>query len=261
MNELLTLQDQFQGFLLSDNQDIKTSIIQTKTVSVEKRLSIYKDAYSLRLIECLTSNYPALSAFLGAEAFHSLCESYIHKHPSSFRSIRWYGHDLCDFIKHEGIEDALLLAELADFEWKMTLAFDASDDVVLPLEEMATIPGEAWPGMQFILHASVQRANYFYNVVDLWQALLKGDTLPKINCSDKALSWFLWRSSDYLIKYCSISDIEAWALDAVMQGLSFGEVCEGLCQWVAIDEVGMRAASFLKSWIQRGIVSQLLLIN
>jgi hypothetical protein len=47
----------------------------------------------------------------------------------------------------------------------------------------------------------------------------------------------------------------------MIQGLSFGELCEGLCQWVPVEEVGMRAATYLKNWIQKGMLSKLLITD
>lgn len=259
MTELLNLQDQFQKFLLTGQPGIHNSIMPTETVSVDTRLSIYKDAYQLRLIESLTTSYPALHAYLGTEEFNQLCSKYISSHPSSYRSIRWYGGDLSEFIKHYYDKPYAYLSELADFEWKMTLAFDAADDPVLSVSDMANVPGESWAGMQFILHSSVQRVNYFWNVIPVWNALLNDQDLPDRSKQSKVTGWLLWRSQDYLIQYYSLIEEEVWALDAAMQGLSFGEICEGLCHWVAVEEVGMRAASFLKNWIQNGIISKLLI--
>ncbi|MBL7480453.1 HvfC/BufC N-terminal domain-containing protein [Legionella bononiensis] len=258
MTELLNLQSQFQKFLLTGHSDIKNSIEQTERVLIDTRLGIYRDAYKLRLIESLTTSYPALHAYLGTEEFNKLCSSYIDAHPSTYRSIRWYGDALADFVQHYYDKPYAYLAELADFEWKMTLAFDAADDQVLRIQDMGNVPAESWAGLQFTLHPSVQRLNYFWNAIPVWHTLINDQDLPEWNKSANAVSWVVWRTQDYLIQYYSLSEEEAWALDAVRQGLSFGELCEGLCHWVAVDEVGMRAASFLKSWIQNGILSHLL---
>ncbi|RUR19488.1 DUF2063 domain-containing protein [Legionella sp. km535] len=259
MTELLDLQSQFQKFLLTGHSNIKNSIEQTGQVLIDTRLGIYRDAYKSRLIESLTTSYPALHAYLGTEEFNKLCGSYIDAHPSSYRSIRWYGDALAEFVHHYYDKPYAYLAELAEFEWKMTLAFDAADDPVLTVQEMGNVPAESWAGLQFTLHSSVQRLNHFWNAIPVWYTLIHDQALPEINKTIKATSWVVWRTSEYLIQYYSMSEEEAWALDAVIQGLSFGELCEGLCQWIAVEEVGIKAASFLKSWIQNGILSRLLI--
>ncbi len=257
MTELTQVQDQFQKFIFSGQSEITDSIVQTDRVSIDTRLGIYRDAYKLRLIESLTFTFPAVHAYLGTEAFQKVCSSYIDVHPSSYRSIRWYGDVLAEFLFNYYDKQYSFLAELADFEWKMTLAFDAADEEVLHIADMANVPPESWADMQFTLHSSVQRLNYFWNAIPLWQTLINDQELPELQNNSVATSWILWRSPDYIIQFYSLSEEEAWALDAIIQGLSFGQLCEGLCQWINAEEVGMRAASYLKNWIQNGMVSEL----
>lgn len=260
MTELFHLQDQFQKFLLSEQSDIHDSIVQTELVSVDTRLGIYRDAYKLRLIECLSSNFPSLYAYLGTEQFNKLATYYIEVHSSTYRSIRWYGDLLPDFIKSQYPEYPYL-AELADFEWKMSLAFDAADAQVVQVADMAAVSPEAWAGLQFILHPSLHRINYIWNTIPLWQALAYDQTLPEIQPCAEATAWVLWRKPEYIIQFYSLSCEEAWVLDNLQQGTSFGALCEGLCQWINPEEVGMRAASYLKGWIQNGMLSELLIME
>lgn len=257
MTELTHMQEQFQKFIFSGQSEINDSIVQTERVSVDMRLAIYRDAYRLRLIESLTTTFPAVYAYLGTEAFQEVCTSYIDAHPSSYRSIRWFGDVLADFLQNYYDKKYSFLAELADFEWKMTLAFDAADQQVLHISDMANVPPESWADMQFTLHPSIQRVNYFWNAIPLWQALINDQELPELQNTSMATSWILWRSPDYIIQFYSLSEEEAWAIDAIIQGLSFGQLCEGLCQWINAEEVGLRAASYLKNWIQNGMVSEL----
>ena len=99
MSELRVLQRQFQEFLLTSQQGIEESVRSTISVSKDTRLGIYRDAYQLRLIECLITSYPALHLYLGTEEFQKLCRAYIDAYPSPFRSIRWYGNHLADFLR------------------------------------------------------------------------------------------------------------------------------------------------------------------
>ncbi|MGC1181981.1 DNA-binding domain-containing protein [Legionella sp.] len=256
MTELVRLQEQFQKFLLVGESDINDAIVQTEIVSIDTRLAIYRDAYVQRLIESLTANFPFLYSYLGTEEFNRLAQAYISAHPSCYRSIRWFGDVLADFVKNYYRQNPHL-AELADFEWNMTLIFDAADALVVRIEDMAVVPVEAWANLQFILHPSVRRVNYFWNVIPLWQKLAHDEELPDLHYSSSAIAWVLWRSPEYLIQFYSLSQQEAWALDALIRGSSFAELCEGLCQWTKPEDVALCAASYLKSWIQHGLLSQL----
>ena len=256
MRNLQSLQSQFQNFLLKNQEDIQKSIVQTEKVSIHQRLSIYLDAYRLRLIDSLAANFPILSSYLGYDAFSNLCRSYIDSYPSPYRSIRWYGDTFADYLKEK---DAFYLAELAEFEWKMTLAFDAADDEPLRIEQMAAVPPKAWASLRFKPHASLQLMQFSWNVVEIWEAMSKEEQPPE----PKQLgpqTWALWRR-EYSNRFYSLVEDEAFALDALYQGGTFGEICEGLCDWFSEGEVGLRAASLLKGWIESGLIANIILDN
>ena len=68
------------------------------------------------------------------------------------------------------------------------------------------------------------------------------------------MDFVLWRNG-LTSQFSSLSEDEAWAIDAMIKGLTFGELCEGLCQWVDEEEAGMHAASLLKGWIMMGFIT------
>jgi hypothetical protein len=261
MNALLKVQRQFQEFILKNISGMEDLIQSTQHVTATKRLSIYQEGYQLRLIECLASNYPGLHAYLGHEAFDILSRAYIATHPSSFRSIRWYGAELAAFIRDEYVSGTAFLSELADFEWNMTLAFDAADASVMTVADMAAVPQECWVQMILKMHPSLKRVNYFSNAVLVWQSIVHQKSPPSWQAGTQATAWTIWRSSDHMIHYSSLSEEEAFVLDAMMGNQSFGALCEGLCQWVAEEEVGLRAASYLKGWIEKGVISGCIIDN
>ncbi len=257
MSELAQLQQQFQQFILNGDSAISPSVLSSVEVSAEKRLAIYRDAYQLRLIECLTTTFPALHSYLGTEEFQKMCRRFIDVHPSYYRSIRWYGDLLSVFLKNYYDKAYTFLAELADFEWKMTLAFDAQDTAAVSLEEIGAVAPESWAALSFIPHPSMQRVNYFWNAVPLWRTLVEDKELPNLAEEPTATSWLIWRSQDYVIQYYSLGKEEAWMIDGIRQGLSFSSLCEGLCEWISVDKVAMTAATYLKNWIQKGILAEL----
>lgn len=256
MNEWTQLQQDFQNYLCSDYPEIEEAIVDTKSVSVQTRLQIYRNAYQARLEEALASNFPYLKVCLGDEAFHQMSLDYIASHPSIHRSIRWYGDELADFLIHYYDEEFHFLVELAQFEWNMTIAFDAQDVPVFELAQMAAISAESWGDMVLKAHPSLSRMNFLWNVVTLWEALANDQEPQEMSKSPVASPWVLWRHA-YLNRFYLLPDDEAWAMDTMLEGRTFGELCEGLCQWHNEEAVGLRAASFLKSWIQSGLITDI----
>ena len=52
----------------------------------------------------------------------------------------------------------------------------------------------------------------------------------------------------------SLEQAEDAALGAALSGASFADLCDALCASLAPDEVPLRAASLLKSWIHDALI-------
>ena len=137
MSGLHRLQNQFQDYLLNSNPLFQNSIVNTKKIPAETRLAIYANAYRSRLIDALAANYPVLQAHLGCAQFEELGQAYLSAYPSLHRSIRWFGDQLTHFLcKNSCYKEIPYLGELAQFEWTLTLVFDATDSTILQMEKM-----------------------------------------------------------------------------------------------------------------------------
>lgn len=257
MKDLLTLQNQFQEYLLHSQNDIFNYIVNTEKVPTDVRLSIYSHAYRSRLLEALAANYPSMQVYLGSEQFETLGNAYIDRYPSHFRSIRWFGDQLENFLhENKPYNDFPYLSELAKVEWTMTLVFDAANSDFVKLEDLGNIPPECWVDMHLLAHPSAHLIQLSWNVVPIWQALSQDELPCELLQSDMPISWIFWRSN-LINQYCSLTKDEASALDAMLKGNTFGEICEVLCQFVDEKEVAMRAASLLKGWISAGLIAEI----
>jgi hypothetical protein len=259
MSELMNLQNKFQAYLMHSDAQIEQSIVATKNVPVAVRLDIYGNAYRSRLLEALEATYPALKIYMGDDEFYKIGHEYLDKYPSSYRSIRWFGDQLPAFMKeHIPYRDQPQAAELAALEWTMTLVFDAADSDVLEIDEMNTIPPDAWESMQLHFHPTVHCLKLRWNVVEFWQAIMEDQAPPELVQTHLPNNWVLWRK-DLLNYDCPINEDEAWAIAAMAKGCTFGELCEGLCQWTDEQDAVTRAATLLKDWIIAGLVQKILI--
>ena len=289
MSALSDLQSDFQSFLLDGNERMLSRVTGTAKVSTEQRLAIYYDAYRLRLLEALTSNYPVLRAWIGDEEFEKAGITYLAAHPSRHFSIRWFGHRLPEFLAAtETWRDSPFLAEMASLEWALSETFDAENGAVMDVEDMASIPGDAWPYMRLQIHPVVRRLNLRWNVPIIWKAInqtldteknadsCRGETsatpsaskvpheettvadVPAPQAGEHPQSWLIWRQ-DLRTYFRSLSVDEAWALDAARSGESFAAICEGLCEWIDAQNVALHAAGLIKLWITDGIVGEIVL--
>lgn len=258
MTGLLTLQTTFQEHLLQLETDIFNYIINTENVPADVRLSIYSHAYRSRLLEALASNYPILQIYLGSEQFDMLGNSYIDRYPSHFRSIRWFGDQLENFLRENiPYSDFPYLSELAKVEWTMTVVFDAADSTLINLENLGSIPPECWVDMRLLAHPSAHLIQLSWNVVPIWQALCEDESPPELFQSDTTTSWIFWRSN-LINQYCSLTNDEASAFAVMLKGSTFGDICDVLCQFLDEKDVALRAASLLNGWISAGLISEII---
>ena len=156
MSVLAALQRSFQDYVLQRTETIAERIEPGPRRNSERRLAIYHDGYRLRLIEALGTDYEALAAVMGDDAFRQACWAYVEATPSAFRNIRWYGGGLADFLQSTSPwSEQPWLSEVARFEWALTLAFDAADAGHVGFNELAALPPDAWGAVGFTLHPSV----------------------------------------------------------------------------------------------------------
>lgn len=103
--------------------------------------------------------------------------------------MRWVGDQM-----HIHLQAALtqypIAAEMAQFEWTLSLAFDAEDAPILSLQDLASIPAESWADLKFKFHPSMQLVTFKYNVLRVWQALNAEEAPPKVTqINEPCLVW------------------------------------------------------------------------
>jgi len=254
MSPLRGLQADFKSFLLRGDERMLERVVGSAKVSAPRRLAIYYDAYRLRLLEALDSNYPVLHAWMGDDEFEKLGLAYLDTHPSTHFSIRYFGHRLPEYLASaETYRDQPFLGEMAALEWAMSEAFDAPDSPGVGLDAMASIPPQAWPEMRMALHASVRRLDLRWNAPAIWKAIKEEQAPEEPGAGEWPQPWLVWRQ-DLKIFFRSLSVDEAWAIDAVHQDASFASICEGLVEWIDAQNVALHAAGLLKRWITDGMI-------
>lgn len=257
MSALARLQDGFQHYLLTLEDGFAAEIIGTGRIDAATRLGIYADAYRLRLLEALETDFPGLLALVGAEEFDRLGRRYIDRHPSAHFSIRWFGRHLAGFLRTTPpYDEHPAVAEMAAFEWAMTEAFDAADAAAVTVADMAALPAEAWADLRFTTHPTLQRLDLSWNVTAIWNAINADQDPPDPEPGEFPCAWLVWRQ-DLGTRFRSLDVAEAWALDALARGANFAALCEGLCEWIAPGHAAAQAAGLLKRWIEDGLIAGL----
>ena len=261
MTQLEKLQNTFQDYVLKPSPLTSTTWVSAEGKSApEKQLSIYSYAYHARLEEVLANDYPAVLVAIGEDYFHQLTTNYIEDHPSKFFSLRDFGAGFANFIadliqQQTTWQEMPWLYELAVFEWCLGQAFDAADDNLFTEQDMATVAPEDWPEFKFKLHSSVQRLDFEWNILEMWQALTAESPIEVTATKDESFPILVWREN-LSTHFRSIETYEQIAIDELIQDGNFTDICESLASIINEDEVPMRVASLLKGWIVHGLIQK-----
>lgn len=222
----------------------------------ERGLRVYIDAYRLRLIESLATDFPGLQALTGVDTFGELARTYVEQHRSRHYSLRNYGQGLPSFLRTAMPWAARIeWAEMAVFEWCMSEVFDAADEESLQPEALAQLPSADW-GECFLQPAPTFRILPLHtNVPALWKCQQATEALPDVIKTEDATLWLVWRHQ-MTVYYRALEADEVWALDA-MRGASLADLCAGLCRWHDPGQVPARAAALLRRWVDESLISGL----
>ncbi len=255
--DLLRWQEAVQDAILSPNGALNAQLthwLRPQGASREQRVGVYVDAYVLRLTEALRSNYPALHQLLGDDEFDHMARRYLANHPSTHTSIRWFGQYLSGFLQVETpYANIPSIAELADFEWALRYTIDAADAQIITLEALQTIEPASWGALTFSLHPSLCVLFFEWNSPQIWSALLADEPLP--DPVAHAMHWLVYRQPDLMTGWRSATALEATAINSIRRGNSFADLCEELSQQLDdIDSIPLVAATFLKAWVEQGLV-------
>jgi hypothetical protein len=252
--QLRELQRDMQRHLLGEASGVTAAIVDAPPLGAADRLAIYRNAYQVRLIDALHETYPVLHGLLGDEVWVELGEAYVAAHPSVFRSIRWYGRELADFMAGcAPYSDAPILSEVALLEWTLAEVFDATDAPSLQRAELSAVAPSAWGSLTLQFHPSLRRLTFSWNTAAVWKAMSADETPPSPEVTAAPIRWLLWRQN--LQNYFrSMNATESAALDIALRGGNFAQICEGLNALLPQEEIPAAAANLLGSWADSGII-------
>jgi len=257
MTRLRDLQARFHDFLLGRDVAIEPLTVGTDRLPAADRLAVYGDAYRLRLLEVLGEDFPGLHTLLGDEEFQVMGRAYIDACPSEHPSVRWFGARLPDFLKATPPYDGQpALAEMADLEWTQGEVTDAADSPLASEPDLAGLDASRWPGIRLTFQHALRRRDWHWNVPAVWRVMHEEEAPPELERAPSPIAWLFWRR-DLQVHWRSLDDNEHYAIDAALGGATFGEICEGLLSVTGDDQVPLRAASFLKRWINDELVARI----
>lgn len=254
MAELRNLQERFLSYLRYADSAVEADVSGDSVEERSRRLSIYYNAYRIRLRDCIETDHPVLGIYLGDEWFEQLAAAYIDARPSTNTSLRNFCDQLPDFLRNEQpFATKCELSSLAEFERLLMDVFDAPGASRWSDEHLTAICPQDWPGLTIGFHPSVCCFVTDWNVVEIWQAVKADRTPPKAR-EGAEQAWLLWRNQAKLTEFRSLPMDEYAMLQSARIGSEFSTVCASLLASHSEEDAAPRALTILRRWVADGLV-------
>ncbi|MGB6428489.1 MAG: DNA-binding domain-containing protein [Methyloceanibacter sp.] len=255
MTGLKQLQEKFQRGILAGDDKILSEIKDSAKEERKTLFGVYRYAYVARLAEILADDYEGLHGYVGDARFAKLAKAYIAAYPSDRRSVRDFGRHVPKFLSEsELFPGHPELAEIAALEKALADAFDGPDAEPLGLTVLSEVPPEAWPRLVFTPHPTVLRLAFSTNADAIWSAVREEMAPPKATVLPERQIVLVWRQ-DVTARFRPLGPEEAMMWDEAVQGTRFGVLCEMVATFAGEDGAELRAASYLKNWIEMGMLA------
>jgi hypothetical protein len=262
MNQLRDFQEAFQRALLVGDDNVLGMASDGAFDRCEVLLNVYRESYVNRLVKMLHDDHECLYNYMGHEKFYTLGRSYVSAYPSHDVLAQKYARHLPEFLRaNMPYSTRPELAELALLERNLKDAFYSEDAPVLQLADLADIPPDVWAELQFKPHPSAARIDLVTNARTIWIALKrnkkKRPTVLQLQATEHIL---VWRQGDRgVFRVLTAEELMMWEHAAA--GMRFGAMCQMLTdsEQQHEDFAATRAATYLRSWIEFGLLSFALL--
>jgi hypothetical protein len=133
-------------------------------------------------------------------------------------------------------------------------AFDGPDAKPLDIAALAALEPEDWPRLVFQPVPPATRLTFDTNAAEIWTALKNESVPPRPSRLPEPQALIVWRQ-DFMARFRPLSTEEAMMWDEVGKGVRFGLLCEMVATFAGEDKAELRAASYLKGWVDRGMLA------
>lgn len=226
--------------------------IKDSSVSKEFRLSIYQDAYFLRLESVLKNDYPITSAFCESIGIHSIWLDFIHLYPSRTPNIGEVGFKLTHFLKTHfhtlyphHISYKKLMIEASIFETLQNKLFYAGNSHTLNFQTFS----ELGVYKKIRIQQAAIIKNFHYPIAKI-SMNLKNKTLDFLSIQKKSPTIILlWRNEHLDIQWESITKTEKKLLLFFKEPHSFNQFIK------SNSDISLEQKSFfMRKWLDNGLL-------
>ncbi len=172
MKSLSDLQREFCDLLRTSDpppRDLMDELLDDGTA--RERFNVYRNNFIVLNGDALADMYPTIKRLVGDEAFRSLANLYVRRHPPATRTLLLYGDRFPRFLESiPELSQLPYLSDVARLEFGWTRAYHAPDAQMLDRDEVASISPETFARFGLEPHPSMHCIGSDYPLYRIWAA-------------------------------------------------------------------------------------------
>ncbi|WAC49828.1 DNA-binding domain-containing protein [Asticcacaulis sp. SL142] len=204
----------------------------------QRRLNIYADGYIERLRAAVAADYPALSAFMGADAFGALVAAYVEATPSRHWDLNLYPIGLANIMEPGPARD------LATLEAAIVAVFWAPDSAPLTAADLTGVDEAAFAQMGFKLRTASRHLRFDAAP----NAYLTAHRAGSPALMDEGPEYLLIVRHDHEVHRHALEPLEYDVLMCLSQGQSLTDA-------IVTEAAAARLPHWLGRWLTQGFFS------
>jgi len=226
MLALRDLQAAFAAHLKGEDRSDLADTVVGDTISAAARLRIHRHHVRQSLVGALAATFPTVQAIVGEAYFRTLAEGFILRELPGQPVLAEYGAGFPVFVSGYGPAAALpYLADMAQLDWALNLAFHAPQENRLTASGLADLPAERLFDLKPALAAGSTLLRSAYPIDRIWAASQPGATVGTVSLEEGPASVLVLRRPDDAA-FASLDAAEQVFLAALVGGSSLGEAAE-----------------------------------
>ncbi len=222
-------------------------------IAGETRLAVYAEGYVVRMREALHEVYEAIHQVLGERTFAELASAYARRYPSHESNLSLVGRHLPEFLTSWPLTQQLpFLPDLAQLEWRVSLAFHATQKPSIDPQRIASVSLDAWERTVLVFQPSVGFVSSAWPILDLWNARAQPRSAINIELVSRPQCVLIFRRALHL--YCEAIDAaQALLLEQLLAGATLGAACDLLTQ--ARQHESLPITAWFAHWMREGLIA------
>jgi hypothetical protein len=245
---------------------IRRSSSQT---SIE-RLNVYANAYFARLLEVLSSEFPALVNALGEELFQEFAFGYLQQYPSQTYTLSDLSAKFPEYLAktRPAARDSAdaepdwadFLVDLATLERTYSEVFDGrgvEGQGLLNADELRKIALDRWPQVRLVPVPCLKLLSLRFAVHEYATAVRRKEN-PELSAPSP--TWLVVTRRDYVVRRIEVNEVEFAALAMLVGGGSIADSLDAAQnRWSGdFDQLASEVQRWFRDWSAAGYFQKVL---